>query len=206
MKNTMRQRLPLIILFFILTLSGCKLVIMKMYGIKNPETENEKSILKFAEKKQLRIDNIVTVNSSDFLTTLKTRGIPEADIFDSSGAYVEYRQTDTSCNAGLFKFIPDLNRNAKYKKTGKTNLQTEINKLRDLNGNKLQSLTTANFYILIYWSVWTGKLNKDHVKIWEDYAYANKNANIKVLKVDLDFQEYWDKSDRDAIIKQLEKK
>lgn len=200
----MRLRAVITTLIFILTLTSCQLVMMKIYGIKNPETENEKTILKFAEKKQLRTDNIVTVNSSDFLRMLKGKGIPEADIFDNNGEYVEYRPTDTSCNAGLFKFIPDLNRNAKYNKTGKTNLQTELNKLRDLNGNKLQSLAPADFYVLIYWSVWTGKLNKDHVKIWEDYAYANKNANIQVLKVDLDIQEYWNKSDRDEIIKKLE--
>jgi hypothetical protein len=202
----MKQKGALIILLFIFTLTSCNPILMKMYGIKNPDTESEKTILKFAKKKHLHTDNIVTVNSSDFLAMLKIKGIPEADIFDNNGQYIEYRPTDTSCNAGLFKFIPDLNRDGKYNKTGKTNLQIELNKLRDLKGSKLQPLPSADFYVLIYWSVWTGKLNKDHVKIWEDYAYANKNANIRVLKVNLDYQEHWEKSDRDKIIKQLEKK
>ena len=179
---------------------------MKIYGIKNPHIENEKSILEFAEKKKLHTDNIVTVNSNDFLAMLKGKGIPEADIFDNNGKYIEYRPTDTSCNAGLFNFVPNLNKQNEYNKTGKTNLQTELDKLRDVKGNKLEPLTPADFYVLIYWSVWTGKLNKDHVKIWEDSAYASKKANIKVLKVDLDFQEYWGKTDRETIIKQLEKK
>ena len=202
----MKKREIITLLLFTMTLTSCKFIMMKIYGIKNPQIENEKAILKFAEKKQLHTDNIVTVNSSEFLTILKVKGIPEADIFDNRGQYIEYRQTDTSCNAGLFKFIPDLNRDGKYNKTGKTNLQAELNKFRDLKGNKIQPLPPADFYVLIYWSKWTGKLNKDHVKIWEDYSYANTNANIKVLKVDLDFQEHWNKSDRDEIINKLSKK
>ncbi|MCC6373070.1 MAG: lipoprotein [Bacteroidia bacterium] len=33
-----------------LLLSGCRMIVLKMYGIKNPEVENEKHILKKAHK------------------------------------------------------------------------------------------------------------------------------------------------------------
>ena len=206
MKNLLKSSIILLMLLVILTLTSCKNILLKIYGIKDPKTENEISILKYAEEKKLHTDNIVTVTSKDFLSVIKGKGIPDADIFDANGEYIEYRKTASDCNAALFQFIPDLNKEKKYDKTGKTNLSTELNRFRDLKGNPLQAIPTADFYVLIYWNAWTGKLNNDHVKIWEDYAYANKNATIKVLKIDLDFQEYWNKAERDSIIKHLDKK
>jgi hypothetical protein len=178
----------------------------KMYGIKDPDIENRKTIVKSATKYDLDTTNIVTVNGKDFLYVLKGKGIPDGAIYDKSGKYIEYRQTDTSCNAGLFQFIPALNLTDKYNQPDSSNLDIELKKFRDLNGNTLKRLTTSDFYLLIYWTVWTGKLNKDHVKIWEDLARDNKNCKIQVIKVNLDLQEYWDKDDRDKIINAMTKK
>ncbi|MFN8231165.1 MAG: hypothetical protein U0V03_09625 [Bacteroidia bacterium] len=177
-----------------------------MYSIKDPDIENRKTIVKTANKYDLDTTNIVSVNSKDFLYVLKGTSIPNASVYDKNGKYIEYRQTDTSCNAGLFQFIPTLNSIDKYNQPDSTNLDTELKKFRDLSGNTLTTLETADFYLLIYWTVWTGKLNKDHVKVWEDLAKNNKNAKIKVVKVNLDLQEYWNKDDRDKIIKAMTKK
>ena len=179
---------------------------MKMYGIKDPEVENQKTITKRALKYDLDTSNIVTVNGQDFLYVLNGQSIPDGAIYDRNGKYVEYRQTDTSCNAGLLEFIPPLNKNDKYNQPDSADLQTELNKFRDLKGGKLSETEQADFYLLIYWTVWTGKLNKDHVKIWEDLAKNNKNCKIKVIKVNLDLQEYWDASERDRNIRAISKK
>jgi len=179
---------------------------MKMYGIKDPDIENEKTIIKKAQKYDLDTSNIVTVNSKDFLYVLKGQSIPDGALYDKNGKYIEYRQSDTSCNAGLFQFIPSLNLTEKYNKPDSSSLGTELEKFRDLEGNKLKPLESADFYLFIYWTVWTGKLNKDHVKAWEDLARENKNCKIKVIKVNLDIQEYWDEPQRDRIIKAISKK
>ncbi|MBK6522550.1 MAG: hypothetical protein IPG08_09530 [Sphingobacteriaceae bacterium] len=57
---------------------------------------------KAAAKYKLDPANIVTVNSDAFLKELSGRSIPDVAVFDSNGNYIEYRVTDTSCNAGLF--------------------------------------------------------------------------------------------------------
>ena len=145
------------------------------------------------------------MNASDYPEFTNGKSIPDADIFDMAGNYIEYRQTDTSCNAGLFQFIPDLNRNSKYNQSGKTSLNSIFTKLRNLKGEKLEKITPADFYILIYWTVYTGKLNKDHVKIWEELATKNTNAKIKVLKVNLDIQENWGKDQTDKYMKAFKK-
>ena len=195
-----------IILFSTFLLLSCQPILKKIYGIKDPEVESEKTILKAAKKYKLDSTNILTVDSKDFLYVLNGQSIPDAAIYDKNGKYIEYRQTDTSCNAGLFQFIPSLNLSDQYNQPDSTDLKTELKKYRDLKGNELKTIESADFYVMIYWTVWTGKLNKDHVKIWEDLAKENKNAKIKVLKVNLDLQSWWDKQESDKILKILSKK
>ncbi len=196
----------LLLAFSLLILVSCQPIMMKLYGIKDPDIENQKTITKKALKYDLDTSNIVTVNSKEFLYVLNGQSIPDCAIYDKYGKYIEYRQSDTSCNAGLFQFIPDLNLNAKYNQPDSADLKTELNKFRDLKGNILKQPESADFYLLIYWTVWTGKPNKDHVKIWEDLARDNKNCKIKVIKVNLDIQEYWDEQERDKVIKAMSKK
>ena len=200
----------LIIIFFtILFLSGCQVVLKKMYGIKSPKIENNISIKKKAFKYGLDTTNIVTLNSANFLQTFnEIRGVPDGNIYDSKGNYIEYKLTDTSCNAGLFNFIPGLSPEKTYEKTGEPSLEIELNKYRTLTGNKVETKidNKFDFYLVIYWTVWIGKLNKDHVKIWEEQAKNNNKAKIGVIKVNLDIQEYWDKEERDKIIKIMSNK
>ena len=98
----------------------------------------------------------------------------------------------SNCNANLFQFIPNLTKSKSYNKTGKSSLSERLEKLRTLDGKNVPQLEEADFYILLYWTTWSGYLNKDHVKVWEDLARDNKNSNIKVMKVNLDIQNYWD--------------
>lgn len=189
--------------FFLLS---CNPIMKKMYGIKDPELESEKSIKKSALKNDMDTSNIVTVYSRVYPKMLKGRSIPDASIYDSRGNYIEYRQSDTSCNAGLFEFIPNLNVDTKYNQPDSSNLSVELFKFRDLKGNPIKEVEKADFYVLIYWAVWTGKLNKNHVKVWEDLAKNNKNCRVKVIKVNLDFQEHWDIADQEIIVGSAKKK
>jgi hypothetical protein len=194
----------LIIAIFI-SLSSCQLIMKKIYGIKKPDIENQESITNKALKFGLDTTNIVSVTSKDFPYVLKSTSIPNASIYDMNGNYIEYRQSDTSCNAGLFDFIPKLNLSDTYNKPDSANLSLEWLKFRDLKGNKINLPENADFYLLIYWNVWTGKLNKDHVKLWEDLARDNKNSKIKVIKVNLDIQEFWESEEKEMYRKAMRK-
>lgn len=204
----LKKFLPTLLLT-VLLLPSCKFVMMKVYGIKNPRVENEKSIRKCARKYGLDTAALVTVNALDYRPTVKSlSGIPDAAIYDSEGKYIEYRQTDTSCNAGLFGFIPGLAPGGSYNHTGKANLSKELATLRTLKGQPLKAgyEGKADFYILIYWVAYAGRLNKDHVKAWQDLAAQNTKAKIKVIEVNLDFQEHWPADERNAIINSMKKK
>jgi len=187
-------------------LLSCNTVLKTIYGIKKPDIENKTTIHKKAHKLGLDTSNIVTVNGKDFLYVLQEKGIPDADIFDKNGRYIEYRLNDSSCNAGLFDFIPSLNLTQSYHQPDSADLPTQLKKFRDIYGNALPPIDQADFYVLIYWTAWSGRLNKDHVKIWEKQANDNKNCKIKVLKVNLDFQEYWDKTEMDRVLRAVSRK
>jgi hypothetical protein len=195
----------ILLLFSLLLLASCQPIMKAIYGIKKPDIENQESITKKALKFGLDTTNIVSVTSKDFPYVLKSTSIPNAAIYDSNGKYIEYRQTDTSCNAGLFDFIPKLSLSGIYNKPDSSSLAEEWTKFRDLKGKEMTLPNNADFYLLIYWNVWTGKLNKDHVKIWEDLARENKNCKIKVIKVNLDIQEYWEPKEKEMYRKAMRK-
>lgn len=205
MKNSKMKPLLLLVLSFLM-LQSCKTIMMKMYGIKNPGIENEQTIKKSALKYDLDTTNIVTTADQKVASDFSAYGIPNAAIYDRNGKYIEYRQTDTSCNAGLFQFIPDLNPANSYSMPDSTDLKGELAKFRDFKGKALGEVEKADFYVLIYCAVWTGKLNKDHVKIWEDLAKNNKNCKVKVIKVNLDFQEHWGVKDREKVVVRMNNK
>jgi hypothetical protein len=200
------MKIKAVLFLALMTFISCQPVLLKLYGIKDPDIEHEKTILRKAFKFNLDTSNIVPVNSKDFLSVLRKNGIPEGAIYDSKGKYIEYRQTDTSCNAGLFQFIPALKLNGQYNQPDSSDLTTELNKFRDLKGNPLKKPEPADYYLLIYWTIWTGKLNKDHVKIWEEQARNNQQCKIKVIKVNLDIQENWEIQERTKIINAMSKK
>lgn len=185
---------------------SCKPLMLKMYHIKKPAVENKVSILKTALRYGLDTVDMYTVAAEEFLGTFSTRPLPDILVFDSAGNYIEYRNADTYCNGVLFDFIPSLYPEGAYQKTKKTSLQEELKKLRDIDGHELSSpLEKADFYLLVYWTVWLGKLNKNQVKVWEQLAGQNKKSNIKVLKVNLDIQESWAPETKTNLLQSIRK-
>ena len=48
-------------------------------------------------------------------------------------------------------------------------------------------------FVLIYWAKYLGKLNKTKVYEWEQKVKLlnDKGLNIKLIKVNLDYQKFW---------------
>ncbi len=185
-----------VILFSIL---GCKTILLKVvYGYHKPRIENKESILKFANKKKLIKDNIFSFSENDWYWAIKdakfAKDIPEILVFDKNGRMIKYRE-ENQCNAQAFTFISSLDTAKKYNYDSLLTLEKLTSKLRDLDGNFSNFIIEqpTDFYIFIFWSLWTGKLNKDHVKIWEEEAINNKGCKINIIKVNMDSQEWWTK-------------
>jgi hypothetical protein len=183
------------IVLLAISLTGCSSIMKAMYGIKKPKVENEASIMKWLKKDGMTSENVVALSYSGFkstLTAIKNK-MPEVFIFNENGEYIPYGD-EWACNAHAFNFIESLNDTTNYVTGDKMKLDDEITLMRNLKGETLNSpIKTAetDFYVLIFCAKYAGKLNKNHAEVWEQQALNNKNAQIKVVKVDMDLQEFW---------------
>lgn len=184
------------ILFFgiLFGLVSCQPTIKLFYGIKIPKIENQQTLTKYLSKKDLKKDNVYTVDFNNYPRHLKGihSKIPEVFIFNQKGQFILYGE-EYACNASAFTFIENLNKDSIYNSTSKSNLDSILIGLCDLKGqaNTIDTSDNIDYFLFIYWTRWAGKLNKDHVKVWEQQALNNDKANIQVIKINMDFQEFW---------------
>jgi len=202
--SSIKQKTSWIILvaaILLIFLSGCTSVLKILYGVKKPKVESEKSILKYAAKKGLLLDNMYAFSEEDWIWAIKNisfaKAIPDIMVFNKDGNLLKYRE-ESQCNAKAFSFISSLTKeimfNYEYDPSLKMNDLTS--KLKDLKGNAVSFPVndSTDFYVFIFWARWLGRLNKDHVKVWEKEALQNKNCSIKVFKINMDQQAWWKKN------------
>ena len=181
------------IVFGMLSFTSCQFALKTFYGIKKPKTETEKSLKKYLKRKDINSDNIYAVNYKDFIEIVKQiGGIPEILVFEKNGKLIKYKE-ETDCNASAFDFIKKLSIKDTLQYVDSLNIDDYLLKLKDFKGKSIEfkKQTETDFYLFIFWVRYSGRLNKDHVKIWEEQANNNKNSKIEVIKVNLDLQEWW---------------
>ena len=189
-----------ITLSMLFVFQSCSRIIMGIYGIKNPDIEDSVSLVKYCEKKGINTNNLYTLSAEDHLKiyNLIGGGIPEIMIFNSHGQLIPYADKNF-CNAAAFSFIDSLNSKKDFREDTSISYSDLADKLRNLNGhlNAPQKNQETNYYIFIFWTKWTGRLNKTHVIPWENQALSNPNAKVEVYKVNMDMQQYWKISKED---------
>jgi hypothetical protein len=189
------KRTLIIILPILFTISqSCQTIGKKLYGIKNPKVETVESVEKYLSSIDLPSDNnLFCKDIVSYKTVMEIFGksLPEAILFNSEGKMLTYKQNNQDCNAGLFETIPKLTKNSTLQTIGNTEINTFITHLVDRNGSKIQGLPKADYILFINWAKYIGKLNKDHVKVWEELANKNQNAKIIVYKINMDIMESW---------------
>ena len=184
----------------LLLFQSCRSVMMGIYGIKNPDIEDSVSLVKYCEKKGINTNNLYTLGAEDNVKILNLIGgsIPDIMIFNSHGQLIPYADKNF-CNAAAFSFIDSLNSKKDFREDTSISYSDLADKMRNLNGhlNAPQMNPETNYYIFIFWTRWTGRLNKTHVIPWENQALSNPNAKVEVYKVNMDMQQYWKISKED---------
>lgn len=183
----------LTIIIVVLIMAACSPIVRMLYGIKKPRVESETSLRKYLDKTDIETDNVYTLGFADYQRTLKLidNKLPEVLIFDAEGRYIPYGD-EWACNAGAFDFIEELNDSTAYRVSTKLHRDSIAPGLRTFAGDTPPSPPTdATYHVYIFWAKFAGKLNKNHVWIWEQQALENNNTSISVYKVNMDFQEHW---------------
>ncbi len=188
----MKNLIFVIALLFVF--QSCSRIMMGLWGIKNPNIEDSVSLVKYCEKKGINTNNLYTLSAEDNFKILNLIGgsIPDIMIFNSHGQLIPYADKNY-CNAAAFSFIDSLNSKKDFREDTSISYSDLADKMRNLNGhlNAPQKNPETNYYIFIFWTKWTGRLNKTHVIPWENQALTNPNAKVEVYKVNMDMQQYW---------------
>ncbi|MCK4679010.1 MAG: hypothetical protein KAT48_12820 [Bacteroidales bacterium] len=196
--NTMRKYLTYIFLTTLLVvLSSCTQIILKMQGGHLPRIENAETIESTLEKYNLSdSNNYIICDSSSYFKILKEiTSLPEIMFFNDLGEKMEIRKQGT-CTAGVGVLIdsiqdytvPDTSIYSPFHQ-----IDSLLYHLRTLEGEVINKSTIkeADYFVVIFWAKFIGKLNRTKVKQWELALQAKKNLKIEVLKVNCDVQEMW---------------
>lgn len=201
--KTLHHRLKwiAITLFTLLVFQSCRSVLMGVFGIKNPDIEDSVSLIKYCEKKGINTNNLYTLSAEDNVKILNLIGnsIPEIKIFNSHGQLIPYKPNPTYDHVAVFSIIDSLNFKKDFREDTSISYSDLADKLRNLNGhlNAPQMNPETKYYFFIFWTKWTGMLNKTTVIPWENQALSNPNAKVEVYKVNMDMQQYWKISKED---------
>lgn len=180
-------------LLLFLLLTGCQTIAKKSYGIKNPKLENKESVEQFLKKHQIENVPILYFKDLQSFSIASKNGylkIPDAFFFNKKGEFVTYQKTPTDCNANVDGFINELSEFEKLKSDPSKTIDALLNHLE----NNEQILTSKpDITIIISFTVYAGKLNKEKAFEWiSSIKQAQKKGiNVNYYLLNCDFQESW---------------
>lgn len=189
------MRKLLIILTALILLTGCKSVLKKAYGIKNPQLTTTEKTKDFLNKKNIEGKDIYFKNAKYFTKTANASfQIPGAVFYNKNGQEVVFRNTAKECTNDITLFIENISTiNTLPTKEG-LNLNELLQYVVDSNGNSITVNKDADAIVFINWSTYMGKLNKT-VFEWTDIIQKMpKDSNVKVdyYLLSFDLLEKWE--------------
>lgn len=181
----------LILILSILLLSSCNPIIKLMYGIKNPATETEESTVRYLERVGMQTNNIYALTENNYYTVASEIKIPSFYLFDANGNQII---VDEDCGALKTDFISNLNKDKTYNTTQTIKLEDIISNLVYLDGKPATKFRNneIDYYLVIYWAQFIGRINKKSPAKWENAAFENENVSISVIKINMDFRDFWE--------------
>ncbi|RYJ42032.1 hypothetical protein [Flavobacterium beibuense] len=175
-------------------LFGCKSMLVKSYGIKDPEFENKTTITEYLTKKHMdTTDVLVFKNFNAFaLAVKKGMKIPNAMFFNSAGNFVNYQKTPEDCNAKVSGFITDI----KAINSLQEDISFNVFKMSDFlvkpNGSNPVIEKGYDAYVLINWALYAGKMNEEKAFVWVSLLKQNeRDFKVKYYLLNCDLQDMW---------------
>ncbi|MUV04898.1 hypothetical protein GN157_14375 [Flavobacterium rakeshii] len=192
------KKILLIALMASLSLFSCKSMLVKSYGIKDPEFESKEAITEYLIKKDMDTTNVMVFKDLTSYVTAIKRGmkIPNAMFFNSSGNFVNYQKTPEDCNAKVSGFIGDIKAIDSLTEDISFNVFKMTDFLVKPNGDKIEIEKGYDAYVLINWALYAGKLNEEKAFDWVNLLKQNeKDFKVKYYLLNCDFQDMWGLTD-----------
>jgi len=179
----------------ILMLSSCTKILLYSYGVRNPKIEKKETIETYLEKEKLNNQNLFSLKDTVALQKFNESniGMPEIRFYDKNGYLMLYRD-NKKCNGQNDSLITFLDPTNIIKIDSTQNIFQYIIQLRKLDGNPVDSseFKDYDFYLIMYWAKWVGKVNSIKMLDWEKSLAAKNDLKIKTIKVTTDYMNFWD--------------
>jgi len=187
-----------LLLLFQIALSGCKLIIYKVYFKAKlvPKYTSEKKINKYYKKHADTQDNLVLLSDSSFVEKIEEPGwaFESWNLYNRSGQRLRRGSDSLACFGSDSRFLKDFNIENAIIDSGK-NLSLDYftnQKLYNPSiGNRIEIDTVSeyDYTLLLYWSTWRGRFSEDILELEKAFVLNNPQLRIRVLKVNMDFRE-----------------
>lgn len=178
------------------TLFGCQSMVFLFYGIKKPKPVSSNTIIQNAKKYGIDTSRLYTIRSEYYPEVVKQVGtFPNIHIYDREGKLYQYWNTPDDCKANAASFLIDLGSNSNYKFLADSSFfrfQVQLENLSHLPFS-LNHLPDADFYGVVFWGTFLGRLNREYVEHWIQVSEENKKADIHLIFVSCDMRKDWKK-------------
>ncbi len=192
-------------LLLLIFCSGCTPIMKVIYNFHDPQYETLASISRGAKKYGFPDSLITTMDSASWMAAMSKISIPDVRIYNSEGHFVRYAPPE-SCNAAAFGVLDSLCnyssrsilRQAQYDParshgelveplsgaTSSDSLQTLNTELAKFNYSTPRH-DNPEWTVFITWAMFSGRLNKNHVKPWLE-SLQKQPCSVRVYLVNMD--------------------
>lgn len=193
----MKSKSYLYFLLFIASITSfsCRPILNVYYGIKQPSNKSEDDLLKYLKRKSINDDNIFylkdTVAFKEVMATQRT--IPEIEVYNKEGYFIPYKDTGF-CSAPGYVYLRSICDNVKKDPVMTRHISERTKQIIPCKNNKVFEGYQPGDYdytVILLWATYTGRLNKDHVRVWEESIQQAKGCKVRVFKVSEDVMEIW---------------
>ena len=173
---------------------GCKAVLKKMYGFKQPDYESYSAILKFQE--EVGFGGIPFSGLKPDVWFLNKRfSSVDVYVFNKDGKYIPYKDTlRPNCNGPAELFLTELRPGNDYHFSDEYTLDSYLNLLEGAECQKLSYIKKpdTDFFIFMTYACFTGKrIIKEKSKIWLDSLRNNTKIRYQLCLVNMDLKSCW---------------
>lgn len=176
----------------LILLSNCSNIIKFVYGIHDQQIESKKAIYRHAIRMSIDTTNNFYVIDSSSAKKIMTGGFPKVYFYNSKGDLI----LPYHCFGQLKEYTDSLYKTNEFKVVNNKAIFDEMKNIRTFNNRKVEvELANTDFVIIYYWAAWMGKLNRIKLGWLENKIRKDKRKNIKLIKVNADFQKSWNWSD-----------
>ncbi len=176
----------------LISLTGCKAILLKSKGISKPKLETRNSILTYLEQKgTVGYGNLFIVQDSASFYELigLVPDYPGVDFFTTTGDLIIYSRTGR-CTQVANDFASQLKKEGEYFIDSSYRLDDITGLLHSILPEKSIENQKSDFVVLVYWALYLGSMNQDVFDIISTLE-RNKEVSVKIYLVNMDFQKDW---------------